>query len=136
MPNKAVDNIEWDADPNPPGSSANRRHSSGTRSINANDRRFYAIYCALDHSRSGLPDKVVDIIASGEYASFVDKANPFYRHDSSMYGIPEDQVESLVSKLRDASYIVEVRHDTSQFCFTPKPTVGEIVIKGVKKDAI
>lgn len=125
-------NKEWTADPVPEGSTVNRAHEKGTEKTNNRDTEFYALYTSFSPNRDSIPDDVrrncFGAVSGVGLFSFRDKANPFYTDDTSMYGLDANNVEEAVRRIESEGYKVEVRHDTAQFCFSPRPTIGEIVI--------
>lgn len=141
MSSKSTENNkEWSSEPADLGETVNRRHRKGAASMNnhSDEHRFVAVYSSMSAERGDLPSEVLEYLNKrGGVSSynFVDKANPFYKHDTSMIAIREQEAETATNAIRDMGYNVEYRDDKSQFKFTPRPTVGEIVIKRVNINA-
>lgn len=139
MSSRLSQNEAWDAEPKGLSEPVNQRNRTGTRLTNSQDDLFYALYLTFSLNRDDLVDYIGDVTFSKFNTclhSFTDRANPFYRGpDAAMYGVPREHVPMVVESLREDGYIVERRDDVSQFCFSPRPTVGEIVVMGRDKGA-
>jgi hypothetical protein len=140
--NLSEKNKEWNADPKGLGHHVNRRHETGVHENRSRDDEFYALYTFFSPKKKSVYDYIGKSLyrdIENHIYTFTDKANPFYATNASqeptMASVMDSSVEDVAEQLRDNGFTVEVRHDTSQFGFIPRPTVGEIIITGRDIDA-
>lgn len=140
--NLAKTNRDWDASPKGHGDDVNIHHRDVTRKNNNRDDAFYALYTSFSPKRTDLREYVGKHVYSlmSEYIyKFTDKANPFYATDGhsepNIAAVMEHRVGETASLLRERGFTVEIRDDTSQFGFIPRPTIGEIIVTGRDTDA-
>lgn len=140
--NLSEKNKEWNADPKGLGAHVNQHHDTGTVQNNNRDEIFYALYTFYSPKKQSVFDYLGESLyreIEQHLYTFTDKANPFYgtsgEREPRMVAVLNSSVDPFVEQLRDNGFTVEVRHDTSQFGFIPRPTVGEIIITGRDMDA-